>query len=283
MRHIYTSTVCLANTEPVLERIKRYQAYGINAIELGGGVSVDSESLEKLPSLGLNLLLHNYFPPAKDSFYLNLSSPDKIIYQRSIDYILENIQRSGDWGAKLYSFHAGFITDPVGANEKGLIFSTPPATHTETEAAIERFAQSLIPIIQKAILHNVTVAIENNVCRSEHRGRLILQTAEEFLDLFQRVSDPKLGVLIDTGHVDITAQTFNFEAKQFIETLRPFIKAFHISQNDGHTDLALPLDASNPVLQILKTFDVPIVNEAHFEHIDSLATHFHWLKQELEG
>ena len=283
MTQIYASTVCLSNREPVLKRVKVYRQYGIEAIELGGGVSVDAEALEKLPQLGVNVLLHNYFPPAKDPFYINLSSPSEVIRQRSIDYIIDNIQRSAAWGARCYSFHAGFIADPVSVDEYGLIFDTPPATPSQTEAAMVRFVESLQPLIEQANQHDVVLAIENNICRELHRGQLLLQTASEFMDLFGRITDPYLGVLIDTGHVDVTAQTFGFDGIRFIEILRPFVKAFHVNQNNGLVDMAHPLSPSNPVFPILKTFDVPIINEAHFDHIEALAEHFHWLQQELEG
>lgn len=279
MNNIYVSTVCLQNTVAVEHRIQKYIDNGITAIELGGRVKTTPQTIALLEHFPVQLLLHNYFPPVENPFYINLASPDPTIQSRSIDYIKRNIERSATFGADLYTFHAGFITDPSGTNEHGLLFASPPADEETTEKAIERFVEGLSQIIPHAESYNVHLAIENNICRREHIGQLILQTKDEFIDLFQRISSPYLGILVDIGHLQVTANTLGDDSQQFLQSLRPYIRAFHLNQNNGIIDSAEPIQMDNPLFNTIRSFSQSkMIVEANFETVESLSTYVQMLK-----
>ena len=63
---------------------------GITNIELSGGCSYSSNILNKLIILKkkykLEYLVHNYFPPPKDNFVLNIGSCDDRHYKKTISF-----------------------------------------------------------------------------------------------------------------------------------------------------------------------------------------------------
>ncbi|MBA5942027.1 MAG: sugar phosphate isomerase/epimerase [Methanophagales archaeon] len=86
-------------------------------------------------------------------------------------------------------------------------------------------------------------------------------------------SDPDIQVTFDTGHAFIIAERYGIRVSDFFETLRLFIKHVHLHDNDGVSDLHLPLgegkiDAESVLREIrdmqpenviieLKSFAVP--------------------------
>ena len=48
-------------------------------------------------------------------------------------------------------------------------------------------------------------------------------------------------MLLDTGHLKVSARTLNFDPKKFIERFKPHIKIVQISDNDGTADQNLPV------------------------------------------
>ena len=84
---IFVSTSCLPGTEPLASRVSLYQGHGLNAIELGAGVSVTGEALSTVKELGVSLLVHNYFPPPPTPFVLNLASADEEIRRKSREMV----------------------------------------------------------------------------------------------------------------------------------------------------------------------------------------------------
>ena len=57
--------------------------------------------------------MHNYFPPPKNPFVLNLASSNNKILNLSLKHICKAIKLTSRIGAKYYSFHAGFLVDPM--------------------------------------------------------------------------------------------------------------------------------------------------------------------------
>ena len=57
-------------------------------------------------------LVHNYFPPPKEEFVLNLGSTNNEIIRKSISLCKKAIDDAVVLGAPCYSIHAGFYFDP---------------------------------------------------------------------------------------------------------------------------------------------------------------------------
>jgi sugar phosphate isomerase/epimerase len=71
-------------------------------------------------------------------------------------------------------------------------------------------------------------------------------------------------VLVDVGHVNVTAHALGFRREAFVDALAPHIGAFHLSDNDGQTDQNLCFGEDVWFFPLLRRFShVPLVVEAY--------------------
>ena len=281
MTTIYASTACLSGNVPLQERLDSYREHGIHSVELGAGVSVGEVfKPENLPRPG-KYLLHNYFPPAKDSLIINLASQDNGIRERSIDFVRRALEISAKISAPLYSVHAGFITDPT---EK-FIFPEPASPKARSES-LHRFVQSIDLLLPDAKRLGVRLLIENNVCLPKHKNVLLLSTTEEFQEFFTMIGAEKPGILVDTGHLNVSAHTFGFDRMSFLTVLAPYIGAFHLHENDGSTDRHLPVTEGGWVSKALRSpefLSLPWIMEAKFSEVKTLTAQADLLQKIAAG
>ena len=109
---IYISTGGF-NKKSVIEVIQLLSKNNIKAFELSGGIYTDNlESKLKILSNKFEFTVHNYFPPPKKPFVLNLASLNENIYQESVNHIKQSIKLDSFIKSPFYSFHAGFLIDP---------------------------------------------------------------------------------------------------------------------------------------------------------------------------
>lgn len=280
---IFVSTACLPGIQPLKKRVADYQQHGLSNIELGAGVTVSEDWLFRILHNDGCFLIHNYFPPPVESFVLNLASPDEMVRRRSLDVVCQAIHLTAELKAPFYSVHAGFITDPIGFGTTNFVFPDP-ASPTEKELAFGRFVESLKIALDVADKCDIDLLVENNVCTDDLKGKLLLQTAEEFQELFQAISSSNLLVLLDTGHLNVTAHTFNFHQTAFVEQIAPFVGAFHIHDNDGTSDFHRPPLPDSWIINVLKQEKfrgLPIVVEAKFTTPGQLYSYVTWMGEEL--
>ena len=109
---IYISTSSIRHNRigsSVLELVKN----NFYNIELSGGTnyyeSFEDELLELKEKYNLNYRCHNYFPPPKDPFVLNLASLNNDTYDRSFEHLVNSIELSKKLGSDKFGFHAGFL------------------------------------------------------------------------------------------------------------------------------------------------------------------------------
>lgn len=281
---VFASTSCLPGGKDLWETLDRYQRVGITAIELGTAAPLARDNLaERLRAMGLDLLVHNYFPPPEQSFVLNLASPDEPVRSRSLQFVADSLQLSAELGAPFYSVHAGFVVDPVGFD--GQSFAFPPVEADAAESAMPRFTASVSEAASIATSLGVRLLIENNVCREEHRGLLLLQETEEFVSFLDQPGVEVVGVLVDTGHLNVSAHTLSFDRVKFIRRLAPRIGAVHLHDNAGAEDTHDPVEAGSWALEALLTAGLgtlPVIVEAKFDTAEALARHIRWLEEQLE-
>lgn len=270
---LYVSTVCLGHDRPYPDVLRTYRRLSLPGIELGYCGDVD-----RLPTAAFehdcSLLCHNYFLPAAEPFILNLASQDATILDRSRAYVRRAIDRCSDNDVGLYSFHSGFRTDPTLALE----FQGSPAPY---DRAVETFRRSLEELAPYAAERGVRLAIENNVLEpvnavdgsNEH---LLMCEAWEFRELFADLSAENVGVLLDTGHLRVTASTLSSDPQEFLETVRDDVVAIHAHDNDGSADEHRPPANTGWSMKLVsETFtdaDVPVVLEGQYESADALAS-----------
>ena len=281
---IFVSTACVKGQQPLIERINDYQAAGIEGIELGMNVAVEPGNIDQLATMEGNFLVHNYFPPPEKSFILNLASEDIGVRQQSIDLAKRALDLSQALGAPFYAIHAGFVSDPCGFGNPYFLF--PEITDADARPkALARFLDALGIVHQYALEREVELLVENNVCAPEIFGQVLLDSTEEYPALFKAIDSQTFGLLVDFGHLNVAAHTLGFDRLDFIDQLAPYIRYFHVHDNDGTHDSHNPVEPGSWVLEVLRRPDfaaIPLVVESKFEDVFSLAKHVKWLQEELE-
>lgn len=285
-REIFISTNCLRGIQPLGIRLFEYEKYGLTDVELGAGVTTNHNISEVFTNHHKGkFLLHNYFPPPSDAFVLNLASNDEQIRQRSIDLVSNALVLCKKLNAPFYSVHAGFIYDPIGLGPSSLIFPSITSSTCGAERAFKRFVDTLMPLLDLAACLGLRILVENNVCTLEARGKLLMQTTNEFLQLFEILPHPALGLLLDTGHLKVSAKTLGFDPFEFADRLTPHIRAFHLHDNDGITDSHLPLPPGSWVLEILRRPEfkgLPLVLEAKVDTMSEAVDQISLLRAEID-
>ena len=269
MTRIFASTGCLR--ADFWQTLDRYCDAGLTDVELGTTNEPLGERLvHRLRAYELRYVVHNYFPPPAQRFVLNLASPDADVRARSLRLVQDALAISAVLDSPLYSVHAGFVSDPVGFDGGSFVFSGGG----DADAAMARFRESIDVALARAAELGVDLLVENNVCTPETRGMLLLQTPEEFEEL------PGFGILLDTGHLNVSARTLGFDREEFVRRLGSRIRAVHLHDNDGTADRHEPVALDSWALRTVRASDArAVVVEALFANVEALRAHV----EELRG
>lgn len=257
-RQIYISTSCFLS-RGLDEILLLCEQYRINALELS---MVDSYDLAVLESTKFprHYLIHNYFPPPSTPFLLNLASQNKDVLTQSRVHCRNAIDLSSRLHSNLFAAHAGFAMDLppdiLGKPEQqGILPNDRFSPYEQIYATLLDSARSLTDYAKN---HGIRFLIENNVLSSlggiASRNLLPMVEADELLRLAKDIGDSNFGLLVDVGHLKVSAHTLGFGSHQFIDSLAPYINAFHLSDNDGVTDQHLPFGNDAWFLPRLRDF-----------------------------
>lgn len=210
--------------------------------------------LKKYPKF--NFLIHNYFPPPKDSFVLNLSSANREILKKSINQCKKAMDLCAEFGVPFFSVHAGFLADlkpgDLGANKKIDI-----SQYIDRESGLSIFKNSIEILLAYGSRREVGLLIENNVVNKANlvNGKnesCLMVEKEEILTCMELFDSRYLGLLVDVGHLNVTANLLNFNRFDFLKDLGRYIRAFHLSANNGIQDQHLPFGKNEWFLPILQ-------------------------------
>jgi sugar phosphate isomerase/epimerase len=211
---------------------------GIVTFELSGGKYSD-ETFMRLRELGEKyaLALHNYFPPPKIPFVLNLASFRDDIVQASISHITNAIDLSHSVGAKFYSFHAGYLIDPP-ASELG--DKITKQVLNDRQKALDCFIDRASLLAEYAADKGIKLLVENNVLSGVNyasfgENPLLMVESSETKEIMGR-SHSNLGLLIDVAHLKVSAKTLNFSATDYLDSFYSSVDAYHFSDNLGLED-----------------------------------------------
>tara|TARA_B100000963_G_scaffold29270_1_gene21684 strand:- start:11017 stop:11868 length:852 start_codon:yes stop_codon:yes gene_type:complete len=212
---------------------------GFKNIEFSGGKFIKNFN-KKIKDYKNNSQIHNYFPPPKKPFVLNLSSKNKVISSKSINLVKKNIINSKKIGSKFYSFHAGFRIDP---NFKELGKQINNRMLISKKEAMKIFFERVVKLSKFANKHGVKLFIENNVISKKNLKRFrsnpfLLTTPSEIISFFNKL--PKnlnnIGLLLDVAHLKVSSRTLKFNLQKSHKSLRKYINAYHLSDNNGIVD-----------------------------------------------
>ncbi len=181
---------------------------------------------------------HNYFPAPASPFVLNLGSADASIRVRSIEHCVQGMELSHAVGAPFFSAHAGFCLDPRPA-ELGHRLEQP--RQIDRAQHWRCFTEAVREVLWRTRHLPTGFLIENNVLapmnhHADGTVPLLCVEAGEQLALLEEVGDARLGLLLDTAHLKVSARTLGFDAEGAARALLPVVRCVHHSDNAGEVD-----------------------------------------------
>ena len=249
----YISSSCVKNIK-IIDSVKELAKFGFQAIELSGGTkpyaNIETDLLAIKNDLGLDLLLHNYFPPPTNDFVLNLASSNSMILKSSLDHCKNAIHLSATLGAKQYGFHAGFFLD-IAVREIGKKISNK---HLEDkDKSYDIFCES-VHKLQKFAGKDVKLYIENNVFsksnfESFNGENPLMLTDVKGYELLKNKID--FNLLLDVAHLKVSSQTLGNDFNESLNELFSKSEYIHISDNDGQHDTNKMLTSNSTLFKDL--------------------------------
>ncbi len=218
---------------------------GLPGLELSGNIQfLEDDRLANIFGLyrdQIDLFVHNYFPATKEPFVLNLSL--KHHWRRSLEHCRRAIDLCQTNQLKQYSLHAGFAIDLAPSDLGGRQVNL---TAVDFDESGENFFHACQQAADYAHRKGVELLIENNVVASYNCPDGInrrynfadLEGLPAFIDFFNK---HRVGVLLDVGHLQVSAQTLRFDKVEFVRRVRPLIRAVHLSDNNACEDQNLPV------------------------------------------
>ncbi|MCF8549540.1 MAG: sugar phosphate isomerase/epimerase [Pontimonas sp.] len=217
---------------------------GISSVELSGG-PWDPNNARSLAELGRrgSFRLHNYFPSYENPFVLNLASADEEVLNRSVRHVQRLIAMAASYGQAEVSVHAGFRIDPL-PNLLGQ--RIPKQTIASTKDSMSTFRRSTALLADEASKLGVRLLLENNPCSLVHldefgESPFLLSKPEELLSFVDDFGG-EVGLLLDVGHLKISANAFGGDAASILREVSGLVEGYHLSDNDGISDSNLPFD-----------------------------------------
>jgi deoxyribonuclease-4 len=117
---------------------------------------------------------------AHDSYLINLASPDKELYRRSVEAFVDEMRRAEGLGLHYLVFHPGAATDG------------------DETAGLKRVAKALNEVLRRCPRHTVQPLIETTA----GQGRCLGHRFEQLARILDRVKQSeRVGVCLDTCHV----------------------------------------------------------------------------------
>tara|TARA_B100000963_G_C22522722_1_gene623801 strand:+ start:151 stop:1032 length:882 start_codon:yes stop_codon:yes gene_type:complete len=231
--------------------------HGLNNIELSSGNLVDYKALIKFAkSKNLTIQPHNYFPPNKDNYVINLAKKNIIKDYQFKEILTAQINIAKHFNRKFLHYHAGYCFELSSTDfgvkklERSPIF----AKHT----CIKNFHDNTKEISEILEKKGLKLLIENNVVNlgafnTFGQNPFLCADPDEILSILN-TTDIFIGLLLDLAHLKVSSHTLKFDFFEAVRKLMPITSAIHISDNDGCQDTNQAFDEKSDVLQALKLF-----------------------------
>ena len=251
---IFVTSSCV-KANYIKESVSALAEAGFKNIELSGGTEYytdfEIDLLRLRDKYDLNYLLHNYFPPPKNHFVINLASLDSDNYERSIAHCKTAIELSKKLGGRKYAIHAGFLLD-IRKEEIG-----SKITYTglnDSKKAVQKMKEAWKILINTAD-DQLELYLENNVYSETNKktflnnNPFLFSTYEGMLALKNQM---EFKPLLDLAHLKVSTNVLGLNFKDQIEQIIPFTDYIHISGNDGFHDQNLGISDENIMIAMLK-------------------------------
>jgi len=89
--------------------------------------------------------------------------------------------------------------------------------------------------------------------------------------LITEINHPRLGILLDTAHLKVSANTLNFSPEKAVKIVTPYVRAVHHSDNAGELDNNQPIKPGYWFSQFMPLFsNIPHVLEVKKQSITAI-------------
>jgi len=240
---IFVSTTFAKNNLKISKVLIKCKKEKITNIELGSNHAYEKNFQKIVKQYNFRFMVHNYFPIPKKEFVVNIASSNRGIRNLSLKHIKRAINFCKNINSKLYTFHPGFINDPIKANRSKKNYDFlwgNDVLNNNYRLAFDQMIFSLKKIVKFAKKKNIKIAIETQGAFKKNNF-LLMQKPEEYQKLFQFFTPSELGISLNIGHLNLASKFFDFSKLKFVEKLKPYIVAFELSHNNGIKDQHLPL------------------------------------------
>lgn len=217
---------------------------GINTIELSG-TCYHPNLLNNLSNLKdkIDFQIHNYFPPHKVPFVLNIASEDKEISKLTLDHIDYALESCQKLNSKFYSFHAGFLCD-IKTSELGK--KIKKKLLQDRSKSIDLFLERILKISNKAKNLGIEIMIENNVLSKnnliEFETNPLLMCDLDECNFIINNSPQNVKLLLDVAHLKVSSNSLKFDPVNFLKNCNSILGGYHLSDNDGFSDSNEPFN-----------------------------------------
>ncbi len=224
--------------QTAVEAAALLHSQGVEAIELSGGAYSASSRQDLIDmSKNISFQVHNYFPPPQVPFVFNLASLDPKVAEQSFQHVVAAMNLSAELGRPIYSFHAGFLLDP---HVKELGKRIESRKLFDRSDAMSAFIERLNRLSKIASQMNVQLLVENNVLSKNNfqnfrENPFLMADAGECAYVMERTPD-NINLLVDVAHLKVSSNSLGFDPKDFLRNCDQWIKAYHLSDNDGTRD-----------------------------------------------
>jgi len=243
LKNIFVSTTFAKNNSKISDVLSLCKKEKIENIELGSNHVYENNFKGIVKKYNFRFIVHNYFPIPKKSFVVNIASSSDRIRSLSLQHVKKAINFCRQTNSKLYTFHPGFVSDPITASKSSKNYDfiwKKKDLNKNYKFAFKNMLNSLKKIIIFAKSKGVKIAIETEGSYKKSK-LLLMQKPEEYQKLFKYFSPKELGINLNIGHLNLAAKVFNFSKLEFVKQLKPYILAIELSHNNGIEDQHLPL------------------------------------------
>ena len=276
LKNIFVSTTFAKDDSKISDILSMCKSANISNIELGSNHVYEKNFVKIVKQYDFRFIVHNYFPIPKKSFIVNIASFNEHIRDLSIKHIKKAILFCKDTSSKLYTFHPGFVGDPLKAskNKKNYDFIWKQnGTKKNYKLAFSYMLQSLKIIVNFARKNSVRVAIETEGSSKKKDNFGLMQKPEEYQKLFKYFTPKDLGINLNVGHLNLASKAFKFSKVKFVDDIEDYIVAIELSHNNGIEDEHLPIKKKAwywSILERRKFVTIPKILEYRNCNIDKI-------------
>lgn len=253
---IFISTHSLQDDD-LFGSLERLVGLGYRNLELSGGSNFQEDLSRRLLAFkerhGVSLACHNYFPPPKEHFVLNLASLIDPVFEKSLRLCKQALTLSKMLGSRRYGVHAGFLLD-VRIDELGKAIRND--AFFDRDRALERFCGAVREL--QSFEPGVELYIENNVLSELNlrtfggKNPLLLATKD---DVFELRKELEFKLLLDVAHLKVSARSLGLSFEEELEALFYSTDYLHLSDNDGTADQNRPIEEGSDLWRRLSAAD----------------------------